>query len=411
MAPNDLLTCRIEKLVYGGDGLARVQGRVVFVPGTAAGETVRVRVAQVKSNFARASLCEILDPSPHRAAPCCRVPDGDRGDLRQVPGCVYDHLDYAAELGAKQQQLEGFLGRLPCALPPAFLPPFAAPRPLHYRNKMVLHAARTPRGVRLGYRCEPSHRILDLEACPLACEALNAALGELRRSDCLAAFPDDADVTFRHTPHDGALWWPNRLPPPMPCADLLTEESPAGPLRVPREGFYQVNPGVGDALVKTVAAWFAEATDCGELLDLYCGVGVFGFACMAAGGRRLTGVESGRDAVSAAHVNATALGVAAKFHCCALGQDEPQISDFIGDPLRTTAIADPPREGMAPGVVRALAASGVPRIFYVSCDPATLSRDLAVLLGTAPYRLVRARLFDMFPRTAHFETLVELRLK
>jgi len=408
MALNDALVCRIETLAYGGDGLARVEGRVVFVPGTLAGETVRVRVVQVKPNFARAALCDVVEPSPLRIAPCCRVADGDTGELCQVPGCVYDHLDYAAELCAKQQQLEGFLRRLRGTSPLAFLPPFAAPSPLHYRNKMVLHAARTPRGLRLGYRREPSHSILDLPACPLACDALNAALGEFRQSRPFDALPPEADLTFRHTPHDGAVWWMGRAAPLTPCPDLLTEISPAGPLRVPRDGFYQVNPAVGDALVRTVAEWFGESSEWRELLDLYCGVGVFGFACMAAGGTRLTGIESGRDAVSAARLNAASLGVPAAFHCRALGQFNPRFSDVLGDPSHATAIVDPPREGMAADAVRSLADSGIARIFYVSCDPATLARDLALLTANARYRLVRARLFDMFPRTAHFETLVEL---
>ena len=406
---NDTITCRIEKIVYGGDGLARIDGRVVFIPGTVAGETVRARVTQLKAGFARARLCEIVEPAAARIAPCCRVTDLASGELSQVPGCVYDHLDYSAELQAKQLQLEAFITRLTRGTDAVILPPFASPAALHYRNKIVLHAVSDRRGTRLGYLQEPSHRVLDIEACPLACDAINAALAGLRGSGHLADLPQEADVTFRHTPHDGAIWWVNGRHPPMPCADLLTEASPAGPLRVPRDGFYQVNPAVGDALVRTVATWFAEAPDYSDLLDLYCGVGVFGFACMAAGGTRLAGVESGRTAVAAAKLNAATLGVNASFHGHALGQESVPTAALIGDPRRTTAIMDPPRDGLPPDVARALAESGIARLFCISCDPATLSRDLAVLLSAGRYRLVRAQLFDMFPRTAHFETLVELR--
>ena len=409
MRLNDTITCRLEKLVYGGDGLARVDGRVVFIPGTATGETVRARVTQLKAGFARARLSEIVEPAAARIEPCCRVTDRASGELSQVPGCVYDHLDYAAELQAKQQQLDAFIARLTRGTDTVILPPFASPAELHYRNKIVLHAVRDRRGTRLGYMQEPSHRVLDIEACPLACGAINAALASLRSSGQLANLPQEADVTFRHTPHDGAVWWVNRLPPPMPCADLLTEASPAGPLRVPRDGFYQVNPALGDALARTVAAWFAEAPEYSELLDLYCGVGVFGFACMASGGIRLTGVESGRAAVAAAKLNAAALGANATFLCHALGQESVSIAALIGDPRRTTAIVDPPRDGLPPDVAHALAESGIARLFCVSCDPATLSRDLTVFLSSGRYRLVRAQLFDLFPRTAHFETLAELR--
>jgi 23S rRNA (uracil1939-C5)-methyltransferase len=405
---NDTVTCRIEKLVYGGDGLARIDGRVVFIPGTSVGETVCARITQVKPGFVRASLCEILEPAASRIAPCCSVADPATGASCRVPGCVYDHLDYAAELLAKQQQLEAFLARLPHAETTALLPPVASPATLHYRNKIVLHAVRDRSGAWLGYRQEPSHRILDIAECPLACNAINASLKELRASGFLASLPRETDITFRHTPHDGAVWWATRTASQQPCTDLLTEASPAGPLSVPRDGFYQVNPAVGDTLTRTVAAWFAESPASSELLDLYCGVGVFGLACMAVGGTRLTGVESGRDAVAAARLNAAARGFSATFVCHALGQEQVPLANLVGHPNRTTVIVDPPRDGMAPEMTRELAESGFARIYYISCDPATLARDLALLLAPGQYRLGRIRLFDMFPRTAHFESLIEL---
>ena len=319
MTARDTLTCAVETLAYGGDGLARVDGRVLFIPAAAPGETVRVRVTQVKKNFARADLTEVLSPSPLRIEPCCRVADPDTGEPVRVPGCVYDHLAYAAEVQAKQQQLEGFLRRLPHGADARVLPPFASPAPLHYRNKIVLHVRRGQGRARLGYRQEPTHRVLDIAACPLACEAINAALARLRSSAFLAdGARDGADVTLRHTPHDGAVWWQAGEAPLSLPGGLFTEASPAGPLRVPQDGFYQVNPSVGDALARTVAEWFAEEAEAPELLDLYCGVGVLGFACMKAGGTRLTGVESGRAAVAAARQNALDLGIPGAVRCAAL---------------------------------------------------------------------------------------------
>jgi len=408
MTLHDTLTCTVESLAYGGDGIARVDGRVLFVPETASGETVRVRVTQVKKNFARAEVCEILAASPDRTAPCCRVPDPDTRRACRVPGCVYDHLAYAAEVHAKQRQLENFIRRLPGCAETAFLPPFASPRPLHYRNKLVLHAATRNGGLRLGYRQEPAHEVLDIPACPLACDEINAALETFRRSAGFRSAEPPYDMTFRHTPHDGTRAWRSNEKPDPAHGGLLTENSPAGPLRVPADGFYQVNPAVGDALVRAVAAWFAESPASPELLDLYCGVGVFGFACMKAGGTRLTGIESGRAAIAAARTNAAALGLPAAFHCQALGQDRLDWTKLAAAPQRTTGIVDPPRDGLAPDIAHALAASGLGRLFYVSCDPATLARDLKTLLAGG-YRITRARLFDMFPRTAHFETLVELK--
>ena len=409
MTCGDRVTATVETLAYGGDGIARIEGRVIFIPETIPGETVSIRISQVKKRYARAELLELITPSPLRRAPCCRVTQPDTGTSCRVPGCVYDHLDYSAEVQAKQQQLEGFIRRLPDSGESVFLPPFASPATLHYRNKIVLHCQRNQGKARLGYRQEPSHRVLDIAACPLACAEINAALSRLRSAALRHRLRDDAHVTLRHTAHDGAVWWLNDATPShTPCDDLLTEDSPVGPLCVPRDGFYQVNPAVGNALVRTVAEWFADDNVAPEVVDLYCGVGVFGFACLKYGGTRLTGIESGRTAIAAAKQNALRLGIPGTFLCNALGQESNPLDTVIPNPQLTTILVDPPRDGLAPEIVQALATRGTRRLFYVSCDPATLARDLAVL-SQSGYHILRCQLFDMFPRTAHFESLVELK--
>ena len=408
IAVGDSLECRVESLAYGGDGVARADGMVVFIPGTLPEETVTARVILKKKNYARAELLDVIESSPRRIKPCCRVADPEDGALCRVPGCVYDHLDYAAEVEAKQLQLEGFLRRMPGIEDAGILQPLPSPLPLHYRNKIVLHTKRAVRGMRLGYMLEQSHRLMEIPACPLACEAINTALAELLASDATHTLREGANITFRHTPQDGALCWADSgRPLPPPHAALLTENTPAGALRVPCDGFFQVNPQVGDELTRTVAAWFAEGPPAPEVLDLFCGIGVLGFACMAAGGASLTGVESGRAAVAAARLNAGSLGAPATFICGEIGRDSDSWTARIKNPDTATAIVDPPREGLPPSVATVLAASGIRRIFYVSCDPATLARDLHILLR-GPYRIRRVKMFDMFPRTAHFETLVEM---
>ncbi len=401
------LRCRVESLAYGGDGIARVNDLVVFVPGTLPDETVMARVTATKKHYARAELLEVIESSPQRITPCCRVADPEGGAPCRVPGCVYDHLAYAAEVAAKQMQLEGFLRRLPGSDTVVKLPPLPSPAPLHYRNKIVLHAKSTGSNVRLGYMLEQSHRLLEIPACPLACEAINRSLGHLISAGTIRELSDGTNITFRHTPQDGVLCWADRggsLPPPD---RRITEKTPSGMLSVAHDGFFQVNPQVSDELTRTVADWFAEGPSATEVLDLFCGVGMFGFACTAAGGTRLTGVESGRTAVDAARFNATSLGVRAKFFCSEIGRVANSWTANIVKPDNTTVIVDPPREGLPTSTVAALIDSGIRRVFYVSCDPATLTRDLLPLLR-GPYRLRRFRLFDMFPRTAHFETLVEL---
>jgi len=367
----------------------------VFVPETIPGETVRVRITQKKKDFARGVVAEILEPSPNRIDPCCRVAENV-----SVPGCVYDHLTYPAEVQAKQQQLESFFRRIPHA-ENAFLPPVASPASLHYRNKITLHTD----GTHLGYRQEPQHRVLDIPACPLAHSAINDALANFRASHRVGL---GDNLMLRMTQHNGVVWWTNQGPCSPRCPERLTEQSPIGPLYFPRHGFYQVNPAVSDALVRFVMGAFAEDTSVPDILDLYCGVGVFGLACMKRGGRRLTGIESSNATVITARQNAKALGIRGRFIVYHLHRDPLCLNNWLTAPRETTVIADPPREGIDKPIVEALSTSRAARIFYISCNPSTLTRDLAILLAGGKYRVSRIRLFDMFPRTAHFETFVEL---
>jgi len=400
MTVGERLDLVVETVVFRGHGLARHAGQVVFVAGTAPGERVRVCVAHLHRRFVEAELVEVLEASPDRCDPCCRLPDGNR-----VPGCVYDHLAYPAEVALKQRQLDDFLRRLPGGAEMTMLPPLASPRPLHYRNKIVLHAARLPpdQRVLLGYVGDDNRRVLDLPACPLAREPINDALAAFRASEASRRLRHDQQVTFRWTPANGAVWWTDAAPRVEP----LTDQAPFGPVQTPADGFYQVNPEVADALVRQVTSWCETSGGAGQpLLDLYCGVGLFAIAGARAGATPVAGVESGRAAVAAAQANARTHGVEASFHCQTVAQSG-QLG-FDGFPLTgATVIVDPPRQGLEPEAVAALIAGKPPRLCYVSCDPATLTRDLKLLLP-AGYALRRAQLFDMFPRTAHFETVVWL---
>ena len=184
---------------------------------------------------------------------------------------------------------------------------------------------------------------------------------------------------------------------------MVLKETTCGlDFEVPADGFYQVNTDVGEELAKAVAAEFRKgAADAPEVLDLYCGVGVLGLCCRAP---KLTGVESGRQAVEFAKRNAAAQGASkAIFLANQVGHSLRRIA---AGP-RTTVVVDPPRGGMEPNVPKWLATSEASRILYVSCDPATMTRDLKTL--SQSYAVESVRWFNMFPRTARFETLVALR--
>ena len=397
-------TVYIAKTVYGGDGLGRLgDGRVVFVPGAWAGEQVRAEIVEEKKHFVKARLVEVVEASPERLT----TEDGRLETM--IPGMVYAGLSHKGECEAKESQLREFFDRARLKVGTFHSATTTSDcNYLNYRNKVVYHFAREKGKWVIGYRTEPSHEIVDVENDPLARPEINAKLAEIRKAvlTLLTTGPEairrdterKGNVTIRWTPKTGVKWWVGEAPKGL----VLKETTLGRDFEVPADGFYQVNPEVGEALVKQVVAEYekgkAEAPD---VLDLYCGVGVFGLCCNPP---KLVGVESGRQAIDFAKKNAEAQKFSnARFYAEQVGPNFRRLS--IG--ARTTVIVDPPRDGMEPNVPKGLAASKAPRILCVSCDPATLTRDLKTICRS--YDIESVRWFNMFPRTARFETLVVLK--
>ena len=390
-------TVYIAKNVYGGDGMGRLgDGRVVFVPGAWEGEQVKAEIVEEKPRFVRARLVEVVEPSPERV---------DVGAT--VPGMVYAGLSSAGEKAAKDRQLAEFFER--ARIPVPSIETVEGGDQLAYRNKAVYHFARQRGKWALGYRAEPGHEIVDVEADPLVVPQIGTALPEIRRGvmrlltqgseGVRKSVERQGNVTVRWTRKSGVKWWVGDAP-----ADLLLKETTLGTdFEVPADGFYQVNPAVSELLAQAVVDEYGRGANAApELLDLYCGVGVFGILCRPP---KLVGVESGRQAVAFAKRNAAIHKVKADFFAEQVGRMTRRLR--AGE--RTTVVVDPPRGGLEHGVVKWLANSRAPRIIYVSCDPATLIRDLRGLAGA--YAVSSVRRFEMFPRTARFETLVVLARK
>ncbi len=394
---------KILKTVYGGDGMGRLgDGRVVFVPGTFAGEQVKAEIIAEKKNFVKARLIEIEESSPNRTG---------NGEV-PVPGAVFWNLSYKGECGEKALQLQDFFDRaritIPCAVKTLPSAPVDDSSMLNYRNKVVYRFAMRGKTPVMGYLKEPSHEIVDMPSDTLACPEINASLPEIRESvfRLLTTGPVSVrkhierkeTVTVRYAARSGIAWWIGDAP-----NDVILKESTCGRrFDVPADGFYQINGKVGEALVKSVVSRFNLAPTA-EVVDLYCGVGVFGI-CMSP--QKLVGIESGRRAVEFAKINAKANSVeSASFFS---GQAAKELHRFSAS-ADTTIVVDPPRGGLERKVADTLARSLSPRIFYVSCDPATLMRDLRILSHT--YEVEDVEWFNMFPRTARFETLVVLRKK
>lgn len=404
---NETCALTIESLAFGGAGISRLEGEVVFIPGVLPGERVRVSIIDRRRSFCRARLLEVLEAAPERIAPICPfavIPwSRPLATSPFCPGCSYQQMTYAAECESKRRQLQGFLSHAVSETIPIQVE--GAPDPLGYRNKGVLHAAVEAGDCRLGYVQEDNQTVLDIPACPLLHPDLNACLAELRgRPGFLKSFRDQARLTLRRSEPDGAIWWRGS---PKTSDSWLHETTLLGDLLVPRNAFFQVNPEVANRLLGWVQNRI-RASSCVTVIDLYCGVGIFGLIA-AAEGRTVRGVESHGQAIEAARINTARLGF-----------DPARVTWQTGDAARvwptwaesldlksSQVVVDPPRTGLDPELCRHLTKRPVSSLLYISCGPDTLARDLKQLTAGG-YAIQSVALFDMFPRTPHFETAVEL---
>jgi 23S rRNA (uracil1939-C5)-methyltransferase len=425
------VTIEIEKLVYGGDGLARREGATYFVPFVLAGETVRVRPVESHKNFVRAEALEILRSSPERISPPCP-------HFTVCGGCHYQHMGYEHQLKTKRDILIESLARIGHVRWDGPVELHASP-PFGYRNRAQwkVRPLRAPRGgngpsdrsLAIGYFQAGSNRLCAINECAVLAPPLAAALDGLRAA--LAA--DDLPSTIREiqafAAPDGALLMnvslssfsesPRRLAAAIRAAvpglhSLLLQETPGermeldGPghvnysvggieYRVGHMSFFQVNRFLVDTMTETVTAGAAG----GLALDLYAGVGLFSVP-LGREFQRVVSVEADPAAARDLDANISSAGVpvqtvnadAAKF--LADWNDRPDL-----------VVLDPPRSGAPPELVAALGRLKPSRIAYLSCDPSTLARDLGELLK-AGFRIAEMHLFDVFPQTYHIETLVHL---
>ena len=405
MNTGDLVKLRIDSIAYRGAGVARSDdGCVVFTPGVCEGEAVEARITRLHPRFAEAELVTVEKPARGRIDPVCRV-NGVR-----VPGCVYDHMSYDAEIAAKADQFRGFISRQ--AKVDNFSDicgePFPSPRDLHYRNKIVLHAQRRRGSLVLGYLGEDNVTVIDIPQCPLAVPEINEKLASLRAdAKFMDSLHDGDEVTLRWSSLKGVISWvgdtQRNLPP-------LKEHALFGDVEIPAGAFYQVNPFASGELVRRVSE-FVKSEKPRAVVDVYCGVGVFALAAAAAGAGRCLGIESGRAAIAAARRNSERLGLPAEFGCMPAdeGLDSALFEVMHSHSSGVCVILDPPRDGLDPRMRSMLERHRPDTVLYVSCSPDTLARDILELKERAGYEVESTSLIDMFPRTAHFETFTVLR--
>jgi 23S rRNA (uracil1939-C5)-methyltransferase len=440
------LLLTIEKLIYGGDGLARLpagpsnkdrgRGKAVFVPFVLGGEKIEAFLTEEKPGFARAHATAIVESSPHRVQPACPY-------YARCGGCHYQQAGYEHQLEIKKEILRENLRRiakieLQCEIQVHPSPPW------NYRNRSRLQVRTRPEFA-AGYFKFASHELLPVEECPISSPLINrgiAALWQAGRSgkavegvreaeffansgdtqilleflcapearrapmrawaeDLCATMPEIAGVVAFREPQKGV-----QEPLVAVGASEMTYQTGNAVYRVSAGAFFQTNRFLTDELIKIVTAGRS-----GDLaLDLYAGVGLFSTA-LACSVRHIISVESSQTAANDLQynlpVNGKAVQATAEQYLSEFG-DQGRPSDILPQLLHPDLIVvDPPRGGLGERVTRLLATVNAPRVTYVSCDPSTLARDLVPLLASG-YRVEEVHLIDLFPQTFHVESVVQL---
>ncbi len=440
----------IEKLIYGGDGLARLpaddrgRGKAVFVPLVLAGEKIEATLTEQKPGFARAAPNTIVEPSSHRIQPGCQY-------YARCGGCHYQHASYEHQLEIKKEILRETLRRTAKLELPFDIEVHPSP-PWNYRNRSRLQVQTNPTFA-TGYFKLASHELLAVEECPISSPLINRGIASLWQSGRAGKVPQGVrELEFLANAEDTQLlievscapearranvreWteeWRAVMPEisgivafrqPNPGdrtagvpeklvssgADHLTYQTQCAAYRVSAGSFFQTNRHLIDELVKVVTAGQS-----GRLaVDLYAGAGLFSTA-LSSDFHHIVSVETSQTSFADLAYNQSSNGEAVQANTeqyLARVENSRRVGKGIVLPhilnKPDLAVVDPPRSGLGERVARLLATLGAPRVVYVSCDPATLARDLAPLLA-AGYRPEQVHLVDLFPQTYHLESVIHL---
>ena len=359
---------KIEDVAFGGKGVARENGKAVFIPFTMEDELVAAKITREKKQFAEAEIVDLREQSPHRVEPRCPY-------FGRCGGCAYQHIDYPHQLEIKSRQVRDVLQRIGKLKDFPMRPIIPSPLSYTYRNRITVHAEN---GV-IGYFQRDSHRLIDIEHCPIAMDEVNRELADLRAHDVR-----DGHYTLR--------------------------------ARSAPRVFSQTNDGVANALRDLIIELTLPDQDL--LIDAFCGAGFFAKALLGKF-ERIIGIDWDRFAIAAAKENATAKEI------YIAGNVEAEINDILVGAVhrtargrlgsiapifnrdKTTLIVDPPATGLSTDIRTTIVDLAPATLIYVSCNPSTLARDLAEFQSRFTIESVTP--LDMFPQTAEIEVVAHLR--
>ena len=355
-----IVDLRIQDVAFGGKGVARDKGKAVFVPFTIDGESVSARIVREKKQFAEAELVDLQETSPNRVEPKCPY-------FGRCGGCAYQHIDYEHQLAIKWRQVREVLQRIGKLKDVPIRPIIPSPLAYGYRNRITVHAQD---GV-IGFFRRDSHRLIDIERCPIAMPEVNVTLGELRGNRAR-----DGHYTLRA--ESGA-----RL-------------------------FSQINDAVANRMRDLIAQLIPSNRKL--LIDAYCGAGFFAKALLDKF-ERIVGIDWDKFAIAAANQNATAKETYIAGDVDEVLSDITRKGDFLvapatGSRRSLTLIVDPPATGLTPPVRNVIASLPPAELIYVSCNPPTFARDLSELQKAFTIESITP--LDMFPQTAEIEVVGHL---
>ena len=444
------LELRVDSLAYGGSGVTRHDGFVVFVRGGVPGDAVRARITKVKRGFAEGVVTEIVARSPARVPAPCR-------HFGVCGGCRFQDLAYDMQVSEKERQVRDALVRIGRFEEPPLEPIVPAASVFGYRNKLEYSFTTTEDGVDLGFhRAGRWDEVIGIDECLLTTDVGNAirlAVRDWAREERLAAYDQETGQGYlrhlvvregrntgqalvvlvtapgerfetgylvdvlRRFPEVRSIHWAindtpaeqTNLPTRLLWGDEAIEEEILGlRFRVRPSAFLQTNTEMAARLYE-LAREYARLSGSENVYDLYCGTGTIGLA-LAADAQTVWGLEISEEAVACAIENAELNAIEnVRFYAGNVGQTVEELREQAGEP--DVVVVDPPRAGLAGKALRRTGALGAGRIVYVSCNPTTLASDLQVLRDEYGYELERCRPVDMFPHTPHVESVSALTLR
>ncbi len=365
-------TVTVEDIAFGGEGVARVDAFVVFVPFVMVGETAEVEITEVRKNFARARLHRLIMPSSERVPPAC-------AHFGACGGCQYQHVAYPAQLRLKRKQVADLFQRIG-GLPPELVAPVVpCPQPYGYRNRIMIRSQwnKPEQRLNIGFVRADCGLVEDVFECQIAEPALNQQIRHVRAN-----------------------------PPPKGGIKIVLRIPPEN-WEVPPDSFFQNNFHLLPKLVEVVRETVRNG-GARHLIDLYCGVGFFGIE-LADAVESFVGVEFDQRAIAAARRNAVTRGrTNGEFIAATVEAALPVLLQRFS-PLLSAVILDPPRKGCLPETLALLREQRPAQIIYVSCHPATMARDLNILTRDGVFSVARVTPLDMFPQTQHVECVADIR--